>query len=216
MDYQDLIYQHYPLHLQQHEVNDPMLVLTDFFLSDRLPGHSYKLKKWRDHVIGENYFIGKHANPGDLLMIYRDVVRLIEAAFLLNKLGEDFDHVQLDQANFEESIAAERNEWECHARHLNRKQLASPIRVIRKFCKAYSLNEYREYLHEWLIFGLSKHACMDLEPFDLITVYENLQILFEACWLIHQRHSVNGPIRPDHSILPAKDNETDFPTNSNP
>lgn len=193
MDYQHIIFQHYPLHLQQHEVNDPMGVLTDFFLSDWLPGHLCKLKRWRKHVTGEGYFMGKRCNPADLIMIHRDVVRLIEAAFLLDKIKDNLPHVRLDEASFEVTLAAERNEWECHALHLNTKQLVSPMRVIRKFCKAFSLHEYREYLQEWLIFGLSKHACMDLEPLDIIKVYENLQKLFEACWLIRNR--CLGPLR---------------------
>ncbi|MVN92673.1 hypothetical protein [Mucilaginibacter aquatilis] len=187
MNYQHIILQNIPLHLAQREINDLIGTIADFFMSDRLPGHLKKLKVWRNNVVNDRFFTWRNRSPADLLMIHRDVVRLVEVAFLLNMARINFQQVKLDAENFDTLIAAERNDWECHAEYLSEKQLANPMRTIRKFCKAYTMHEYREHLAEWLTYGLSKHACIDYEPYDIIRVYENLQKLFEACWLIRNR-----------------------------
>ena len=40
----------YPLHLKPKEINDPLLILHDFFADDSLAGHLERLKEWRDYV----------------------------------------------------------------------------------------------------------------------------------------------------------------------
>lgn len=75
------------------------------------------------------------------------------------------------------------------------------MRVLKKFCNCYTLPEYRMHLKEWLIYGLSVTASDEyLIAADLVNIYEGLQMLAEACWLMHMRknHPVSiPPDRPD-------------------
>lgn len=143
----------FALSLKPIEVDNPLLVIKDFFSDDSLAGHLERLKEWRDFVLKEDYYRGMKGSPAGLLHFYKLNIRLVEATHLL-KEGSYPDIYQ----------------------------------QITGFFKAYNLPQYREQLGEWLEYGLSNHAAREfIETIDLVTVYENLEMLYAALWTLHQK-----------------------------
>lgn len=181
---------YFPLNLYSEEISNPLLVLDLFFNISSLPGHLRLLKKWRKYIINNGYYKGQNGDPSDLIMVHKDTVRLIEAAFLLDGLDGDRKELVLEEDDFHQQVALEREAWDHYPRLLSKKQTIDPMRVIKTVCRSYQLPEYREHLHSWLNYRLSVAECDEfLIPSDLIKIYDILQKLFEACWLIHMRRT---------------------------
>jgi HEPN domain-containing protein len=67
-------------------------------------------------------------------------------------------------------------------------ELINPYLAISNFFQAYSIDQYRDFLYEWLETGLSANAADEtLNVSDIIYFYENMQKLYEAVWMIRQR-----------------------------
>lgn len=61
--------------------------------------------------------------------------------------------------------------------------------------------QYRQFLYEWLEYSLSSAGAREfIETADLIAVYENLQKLYAAAWLMHQRTSRSPYFRNDRLV----------------
>ena len=185
-----LSWHYYPLHLTSEEIMYPMRVLADFFGSDWLPGHLRELKKWRNCVVGEHYFKGRHGSPSALVSLYELNIRLIEAVFLFNANRFHYQSLTAKVEQADSQLAAEKAKWQDYPILLSRKQQLNPLKVLKRFCKDYKLPEYREHLNGWLTEGLSVRGGAEfLETADLIQIYENLQRLYEACWMMHMRYT---------------------------
>lgn len=79
---------------------------------------------------------------------------------------------------------------------------------MQGFFASYSVPEYREQLGGWLEYGLSRYPAGEfVSAVDLITVYDNLQKLYEAAWVIHQRDSARPYLRlpPEKGKVVASD-----------
>ena len=80
-------------------------------------------------------------------------------------------------------------------------ELMNPLAVIENFFNAFNLQEYREQLEEWLENGLSNQSADKwMESSKIIAVYENLQKLYGAAWLIYQRLSDEPYLKQDKPI----------------
>jgi HEPN domain-containing protein len=80
-------------------------------------------------------------------------------------------------------------------------ELINPLAVIEDFFNALNLQEYREQLEEWLENGLSNQSADKwMESSKIIAVYENLQKLYGAAWLIYQRLSDDPYLKHDKTI----------------
>jgi HEPN domain-containing protein len=175
------------LNLKPEEISDPLLVLTDFFYDDWLPGHLERLKEWRRCILEEEYFKGIKESPADLLYFHKLNVCLIEALYILNNNGN-----LTNRSLSPEQLNEERLAWRDYPLNLDEAELLNPYRIIKEFFNDYSLSQYREMLYEWLEHGLSPKAANEfIDTTDLIKVYENLQKLYSAAWLIHQRSCDN-------------------------
>jgi HEPN domain-containing protein len=171
--------------LNPEEVINPMLVLADFFNDDWLPGHLERLKVWRDYIIDDDYFRGIKNSPAELLYFHKLNIRLIEALYLV------IDKPRLsDAATDITALELEKSVWRDFPPNLNNAELLNPYIVIQLFFKSCSLQQYRNILYEWLEYGLSSSSANEfIETKDLVVVYENLQKLYSAAWLIYQRES---------------------------
>jgi hypothetical protein len=209
-----LTWHYYPLHLTRKEIIDPMLVIDEFFGYTWLNVHLKILKKWRKKILGDSYFKGRNGSPTTLLHIYELNIRLIETAFILNSSPQFHEHFKVHSDVCEKQIKAEREQWRNYPVRLNSKQLSNPIKVIKNLCDAYTMPQYRDHLYEWLHYGLSVSACDEfIEAVDLIQIYENLQLLFEACWIMHMRHK--SPVSlDDEAHAPAPNDEQQSPKES--
>jgi hypothetical protein len=209
-----LTWHYYPLYLTSKEIIDPMLVIAEFFGYTWLNVHLKILKKWRRKIFRDSYFKGRNGSPTTLLHIYEINIRLIEAAFILNSSPQFHERFKVPSDVFEKQIATEKGQWRNYSVRLNDKQLTNPIKVIKKFCDIYTMPQYRDHLYEWLHYGLSVSACDEfIEAIDLIQVYENLQLLYEASWVIHMRHKSPVSLEPEAQV-PAPNDEQQSPNES--
>ena len=175
----------YPINLNHEEIKNPILVLADLFSDDWLPCQIERLKEWRDVVLKDDYFRDLKGSPVGLLIFYKHTIRLTEAAWLLKQSGNR-SKVKRQTA----SLAFEQQKWRDYPANLNEAELLNPYLVISDFFESFTLLNYREELYEWLEHGLSKSGAKEfIETGAFITIYENLQKLFSAAWMIYQRNN---------------------------
>ena len=62
-----------PINLSTREIEDPFIVIDDFFSADDLSGHIDYLEKWRDRVIGPGYYIDLKGSPFESIWQGRSV-----------------------------------------------------------------------------------------------------------------------------------------------
>ena len=179
--------------LKSEELINPTLVLADFFNDDWLPGHLEQLKTWRDYILKNDFFKGAKNSPAELLYFHKLNVALLEALYLLNERGYSSTTLT-DIAD----LGLERSTWRDYPHNLTDEELLNPFIVIQLCFSTYSLPGYRAHLYEWLEYGLSSSAADEfIETRDLVTIYENLQKLYSAAWLIYQRNT-GRPYLKDH------------------
>ncbi len=170
----------FPIHLSTHEIANPLRIISDFYSDDSLSGHLERLTQWRDFVLRDDYYKDIKGSPAGLLHFYKLNIRLIEAASLLTKAFPCEFGIELIQQNIYPELAAILS-------RLSEAQRLDLYAVLSGFFAAYSLHEYRVQLSEWLEHGLSKKGAEEfITSIDLVTVYENLQRLYAAAWLICQ------------------------------
>jgi HEPN domain-containing protein len=178
----------YPKHLDEDEINDPLIVIRDFFSADWLPGHLGGLQEWRKYVIEEGYYKDHTKSPASLLYTYRLNVQLVEAVYLLSKTKRAIKLAQSVNINFDEQLQQEEKEWLHYPVYLSSVELINPYLAISNLFKAYTIEQYRDFLYEWLETGLSAGVADEtLNASDIIYFYENMQKLYEAAWIIRQR-----------------------------
>ncbi len=170
-----------PINLSNEEIKAPFSVIDDFFSADDLQGHLEHLKKWRDRVIGNGYYTDMNGSPAGLLMNYQLTIKLFEAAAVLGKSSLIEKPVEIDAGN----VLAEQQELGRVKNLLNQSELLNPLSVLISFFQEYSLGWYREQLQEWLSYGLSANSVNEfIESPDLVHVYEKIQKLYAAAWLL--------------------------------
>jgi len=196
------------VYLTPEEVNSPLLVLADFFYDDWLPGDLERLKTWRDFVLKETYYLDEKNSPVGLLRCYTLNIRLIEALYLFESC--DSNHLLVQKAT--DPAPLERCLWRDYPTNLTEAELDDPFTVISKFFKAFTLQQYRVQLYDWLEHGLSSKAAHEfITTADLVGVYENLQKMYSAAWVIYQRSAekpyVKNIFHPNHDMGNTKANK---------
>ena len=195
-------WEHYPKTLRQHEIENPMSVVADFFFADSVKGHGKRLKEWRYYVVNDEHYNEKRHGPGTLLFFYDLNLKLLEAMFLLLCTYKNFSYQQekLTEAQLEE----EREQWEYYPKNLTLKEQLNPYIAVKKVFKKIKPQAYRDHLHEWSHVALYNNADTEgLYAGEIIAVYENLLKLYSAAWLIYQREG-------EKPKLKRSKNETDL------
>lgn len=178
----------YPRYINELGINDPLWVIRDFFSVDWLTGHLENLQRWRKYVIEETYYRDENSGPVSLLITHKLTMRLIEAIYVLNlsktaKLSLNKIHL-----NFNVRLQLEQLQWIDYPTHLSEEELINPYLAIKHFFKPYTIDQYRDFLNEWLEIAFSATPADEtLQACDIIYVYENLQKVYEAAWIIRQR-----------------------------
>ena len=177
-----------PKKLYHHEVVNPLSVLVDFFGIDLLNGHRNKLKKWRYYVNRDEAYKDKKYGPGSLLFTYDQNVRLLEATYLLY-YNDSISATKKAIVSVDE-LEAERKHLDGFPDNLSDKESHNPYAAIKKIFQDTSLQQYRDYLHEWLYGALYiKGGCEDLEAYEMKLIYKNMLKLYSASWLIYHREN---------------------------
>ncbi|RYE59201.1 MAG: HEPN domain-containing protein [Sphingobacteriales bacterium] len=191
-------WEQYTLHLSPEEIANPLLVLKDFFNDDWLPDQLERLKMWRDHILKDDFYRGRKNSPAELLYFHKFNICLIEAIHIM-KVHAPSVKMKSDD------LAQERRSWRDYPVHLTDAELSDPHLVINEFFDAFDLPAYRRHLYSWLEYGLSaKGANEFLEADSIVQVYENLQKIYSAAWLIHQRNSTSPYLRCSPYTLPKR------------
>jgi len=181
-------WENYPKKLRHFEVVNPLAVITDFFSANLLGDHHKKLKKWRIYAVKDKVYKDKRHGPGSLLFFYDMNVLLLEAAYLLYYNDGIAKNEKVIVSAIE--LEVERKLWEDFPENLSHKEMNDPYQAVKKVFRKISLQQYREYLHEWLYAALySKGGNDELEADDIKVVYKNLLKLYSAAWLIFQREN---------------------------
>jgi hypothetical protein len=181
------IWDFFPHFLYPEEITDPVKVIDDFFSYSSLPHHLSVLKTWRDCVLQDSSYAEEDDNPANLVFFYRFNLRLIEAAFLLKQVRRNRKQ-ERTQAEINQQLLEEYGTWLYYPQHLNPQERADPVLVFEQLFETYGLPEYRAHLYEWLENGMSNEGA-DESTYanDIVAVYENLQKLYDASWVIYQR-----------------------------
>lgn len=191
-----------PVNLAAEQIANPLIAIDDFFSAAWLPEHLDELYKWRRFILEPTYFLDAKGSPVSLLTAYKNNLKLIEAAYLINaayKNGYNSYGVAISKSA--EQLADEKQKWPHFPTLLNEVELMNPLAVIEDFFNAFNLQEYREQLDEWLENGLSNQSADKwMESSKIIAVYENLQKLYCAAWLIHQRLSDDPYLKQDKTV----------------
>ncbi len=178
-----------PINLSPEQIADPLLVLEDFFSSDWLPGHIEHLRRWRKFILEDAFFVDTKGNPSHLLTSFKNNIALLEACHeILIGMRNEAGVFKRAVVTCVEQLETERKQWRDYPELLSQDELLNPFNVLHQFFDVFSLPQYREQLNEWLDAGLSHRAGGEfIETADIIAIYENLQKLYGAAWLIYQR-----------------------------
>jgi hypothetical protein len=150
------------------------------------------LHRWRKFILENACFVDAKGNPGSLLTSYKCNIRLVEVCHLILgnfKNGSDL-YKDAIAANIEQ-LENERKIWLHYPELLSQDELINPLTILENFFVSFSLPEYRVHLGDWLDTGLSfKSGNEFMDAADVIAIYDNLQKLYGAAWLLYQRLSL--------------------------
>lgn len=182
--------------LSVEEINNPYLLIAQFFDLRDLEGHLDFLDQWKEYVLTDQPCLTNHC-PANLLQEYQHVNKLLEAAWLLRK--ENKFNFRL-QANFREQMKGKHDEKTRDCSDLMEEEILNPYLVFRRLFKSDSLEAYRIRLLDWLNEALNTETSGKAYE-QTASFYKNLRRLFLATWLVHQ---IGSPI-----LLPAENIKTD-------
>jgi HEPN domain-containing protein len=156
-------------------------VIDDFFSADDLDGHIKYLAKWRDRVINPGYYVDLKGSPSGLLWRHELNLKLVEGVALILE-SSNFalltDIPAIDTNENKQEVALVKTK-------LNESEISNPLMVLIAFFQERTVGWYREQLQEWLRYGLSMNAAKEfVNSPELIIVYENLQKLYAAVWVL--------------------------------
>lgn len=183
--------------LTKREIENPIIILRDFCLYDYLLDQLERLKHWRNLLLANKTFERRNC-PSDLFFHYRMTIKLLEAAWLLRvkSAQNNFALQDQDKTVVKTYLNKERQEIKFYPVLLSDEELWNPGILFSQLFKQYKLTDYRRILQYWMTEALSRfHNEEVLDKAEIIIVYENLQKLYEASWLIHQRITIPKEIQ---------------------
>jgi hypothetical protein len=173
--------------LTEEEIQNPYTLIIDSFSWDSLPQQLARLKYWRDLLLVEEYY-DKRDCPADLYFQYKMIVRILEAAWLLRKKAPSGVIVRPDSEGsmFSSYLKTEYESIPYYPTFLGPEEIENPYGVFKTTFTEFQLRDYRNIMDRWFSQGLTTFYCESiLEKKEVITVYENLQKLIEAMYLVY-------------------------------
>ena len=79
-----ILHQNSPRQLSNEEINNPLLVINEFFTFNRLHECREELRNWFYSALAE-HSITETGNPATLFSFYERVEKLIEAAYIIKE-----------------------------------------------------------------------------------------------------------------------------------
>ena len=187
-----------PMRLTLSEMENPELVLDEFFEMYHLSSIRMELKQWLDDALSASDIY-----PMDCVTLHDYVEKLVEAAFVLyekSKIQQENEDTLED--NNEEPVDAEEDVDEkeetdptCPTKNIRLldKVKADPYSCLKEIFHLSDLTDLKENLQTWLKVALSNDAGIYEEAKDratLITFIDHLLPLLEAIYLINETYQM--------------------------
>ncbi len=184
---------YYPANLYQAEIQNPYSVFHSFFDAFPLPDAMEFIDSWLA-VLSKNHY-WKNGYPARLLYFYEIIVRLMEAAYLVNKMDTVNEAAILLKGDSEQEIDLMNPETYCgrHARYapwdyfprsLTKKQFINPYLVFRKFFKYHDLPAWKDELYDLLYNAFISKNKIEMFEYDLLATQKHLKRMVEAAHLV--------------------------------
>jgi HEPN domain-containing protein len=168
-----------PISLSPRQINNPLLVINYFFNVDSLDGHLKRLTLWRDFILKDASYRNGKEGPLSLYSFYKTNIELIDGAYLLLKSWPENAVSHACSSNLLLPLNSLLS-------GLSDAELLEVYSALSSMFACFSLPQYRDQLEEWLENGLSIRGSEGfLNAKDFITVYENLQRLYSAVWILY-------------------------------
>ncbi len=173
-------------HLTAEEIENPDYLICQFFDLRRLPGHLNALDLWKDSVLTlRPYFPDGCASS--LLLMHDLTQNLVEAAWLLRKEHKTYRMPEAEGTDREKLLKKQRRKLETKSCYLGDEELLNPYLVFSSIFKTCDFKTYRSELYSWLSEGLACYEPGLVSSQQVMEMYENLQRLYQAAWLVYQR-----------------------------
>ena len=189
---------YYPRRLYQREIQNPYTVFHSFFDACPLPQALGNIDGWLKAVTANNYW--KKSYPANLLHFYEMMERLVEAAYLINKLDNRNAAAVLAETPEPEidlmvpasyyGWQTKYSAWDYFPRSLNKKQFINPYIAFKKFFKYQDMPVWREVLYDLLYNAFVGKMELELGEYDMLAVQKHLKRLVEAAHLVEVRTRV--------------------------
>ncbi|WP_428330368.1 hypothetical protein [Mucilaginibacter sp.] len=121
--------------------------------------------------------------------MYNAVLKLSEALFVINDLieiGHLFPKISA------EHVALEKRKSRWFPKNLTKKERLKPYNAIKKVFQNIELQRIRDYLWEFLRYGLSRGSCDDMFDFEQVNiVFKQIDKLVSIAYLLANRDYLN-------------------------
>lgn len=189
---------YYPRRLYQAEIQNPYTVFHSFFDAFALPEAIEFIEAWLRAVTKDDFW--KKGYPARLLFFYEMLEKLIEGAYLVNKLDNQKDAALLNISSEAEMHLMSTSfycgwhtgysAWDYFPRSLPKKQFINPYLTFRKFFKYQELPIWRDQLYDLLYNAFVGHKELDTDEYCLLNVQKHLKRIIEAAHLVEVRTGV--------------------------
>jgi len=174
----------------KEEITDPYEVIGEFFHDSDLPTHREMTAEMLLAAHSDRVY--DLTTPGDLLLQFKFMESVINAAYLINKEEKEsllkIQKSDVFNPNLYCSWHKDLTEWDFFPRELSLKEYINPYLVFRRFFKYKELSEWKEVLQEILDYALARDSIFEAGMnIDTLSVYFYLSKLIEAAHLIDVR-----------------------------
>lgn len=181
-----------PLLLKEEHLENPYLVLEEFFSDHNLGDYRKEIDSWFSAALHEEL---KHSEPQNLIYFHQQLQTLLNASYLITQNQQKFEPsapkpknsaydqlLKKRQASDPESRA---DETYAQPYWLTINDRENPLPFLQETLSLENLKHLRLGLQEWLEDGLIKTSCLaDTDPAYSFALYQQLHQILEACYLI--------------------------------
>ena len=174
----------------KEEITDPYEVISEFFHDSDLAAHREMTAEMLLAAHSERVY--DLTTPGDLLLQFKFIESVINAAYLINKEEKEsplkIEKSDVFNPNLFCSWHKNLTEWDFFPRELSLKEYVNPYLAFKRFFKYMKLPEWKEVLQEILDYALASDSiCETVLKIDTLSIYFQLSKLIEAAHLIDVR-----------------------------
>ncbi|WP_454803169.1 HEPN domain-containing protein [Mucilaginibacter phyllosphaerae] len=195
-DGSNVLWDEYPKTLSFQQIQNPLIVIREFF-SGTWPKENLKnIKEWRYYVVNSKQYKNQHG-ASVLLFTSEEILSLLEACYLLSLVYSDRT-IRHKRQLTDKEVETARIEWNYIPKNLSREEFKNPYKVLEKAFKQIGLATYRDYLKYWLHAALSKKAIDEtMTAGEIIMVYDSLRKISSAAFIIFQTETPNPHLKPE-------------------